>query len=935
MNPSSVPGNPHESASDRSSPAGLADLRGSVMVVRNEYSPATPKVANRMQPTQLLGEFPFAKARLSNGLDVIARRQGILPLVAVNLWYHVGSKDEERRQRGFAHLFEHLMFEGSEHFPGDFFKPLQRLGATVNGSTSPDRTNYFEDLPAAHVEVALEMEADRMGHLLPALDDRKLRVQKDVVKNEYRQNYANRPYGQVGRLLAEAIYPPDHPYSWLTIGAMEDVEAASRDDVEAFFRRHYVPANASLAIVGDIDPDRAFALAERHFGGLAGGASSLRPRTPRVALEEDIPIRLHDRVELDRDYLAWPGVPHFHADDAPLSLLADVLGQGRASRLYRKLVLEEELAQDVSAYQSPRELAGTFGVVATLRPGRSWERARALVDAEVRAVADRGVTSEEFSRAINARVAGFVYALDNVGGFGGVADRLNAYNTYLGDPGRITTDLERYRTATPDDLRRVARQYVADRPRVALTVLGRKKPEVIAPATVAAEAAAAPVVFRAPKPEPLTLGCGAPLWVIPRRDLPIVAATLVVAAGASSHGPDRGGLAHLTASMLDEGTTGRTGVEIAEAAEGMGTSLSTSCGWDGSYIGFQCLTPHLDASLDLAADLLLRPAFREPDWDRLHAQTLAALKAERDHAESRAHRALLRALYGAGSPYRVPVSGEASTVASLNRSEAARFHARLYRPDQAAWVVAGDVDPDRIAEALDRHLADWSGPAAWEDPTAGRKVEPGPRLILIDRPGAPQAVLRVGHVGIARNDPDFDAALVLNQVLGGQFTSRLNARLREEKGFTYGVRSQFDARRDAGPFVVSTSVQTDSVAEALGDLRDELIALTGDRPPTASELDDARRSLIEGQARQFETPAALVSRYASLFLYSLPLDHHTRFADRLGALTLDQLAEVARRQVRPAELVAVVVADASLVAGPLEGLGWGPVEVVKEMDLEL
>jgi zinc protease len=293
-----------------------------------------------MIPTLRLPEFRFSKTTLANGLDVIVRHQGHLPIVAVNLWYHVGSKNEERRQRGFAHLFEHLMFEGSEHYPGDFFKPLQRLGVAVNGSTSSDRTNYFEDVPAAHVELALAMESDRMSHLVPALSEHKLRVQKDVVKNEYRQNYANRPYGMVWRLMAEALYPPDHPYSWLTIGVMEDVEAATRDDVEAFFRRFYVPGNASLCLVGDIDEDRAVALAERYFGPIGGGVKAQRPWVPAGQLASSVDVRLHDRVELDRIYLAWPSIPHFHADDAPLTLLADVLARGRSSRLYRKLVVE-------------------------------------------------------------------------------------------------------------------------------------------------------------------------------------------------------------------------------------------------------------------------------------------------------------------------------------------------------------------------------------------------------------------------------------------------------------------------------------------------------------------------------------------------------------------------------------------------------------------
>jgi len=899
--------------------------------VTQDHSPKGRDHFVLMKSQAILPEFHFAKTKLSNGLEVIIRRQDRLPLVAVNLWYHVGSKDEERRQRGFAHLFEHLMFEGSEHYPGDFFKPLQRLGASINGSTSPDRTNYFEDIPTAHVALAMAMESDRMGHLLPALSDSKLRIQKDVVKNEYRQNYANRPYGQVGRLMAEALYPPSHPYNWLTIGVMEDVEAATRDDVQAFFRRFYVPSNASLSLVGDIDEGRGLELAERYFGDLPGGARAQAPWAPASPLGESVAMQLHDRVELDRVYLAWPTVRHFHPDDAPLSLLADILARGKSSRLYGKLVVEHELAQDVSASQSARELAGQFGATITLRPSRSTGHALALFDAEVAAIADAGVTDVELGRVQNGRPAGFLYALDSIGGFGGVADRLNAYNIYLGDPGRITTDFERYRAVNPEAIRDVARRYLLDRPRVSLTVVGRSATTTHAPLDRGAAPPTAPVAaYLAPRPEVRTLRCGLTLWSIPRRDLPIISATIVLGGGAGRHGPDRGGLAELTASMLDEGTTTRSSYELALAAEGMGTSLSTSCGWDGAYVSVQCLSPHLADSLDLAIDVLRNPTFPGPEWARVHAQSLASLRAGRDNAEGRAYRGLLHALYGPDHPYRVPSDGDEESVARLTRDDLLAFHARFHGPGGAACIVAGDIDTEAFAEALDDRLADWSGPTA---PRAEPPIAPrgdATRVILLDRPGAAQAAVRVGHLGLARLDPDYHESLILNHILGGQFTSRLNAKLREEKGFTYGVRSQFDCRRGAGPFSVSASVQTERVGDALVDLRREVVAMLEDRPPTMAELADARRALIEGQARLFETPSALVSRYASLYVHGLPPDHHAHFADRLEAVTLDSLGRAASRQLHPEALVVVVVADASGVLESLCRLEWADVEVIED-----
>ena len=879
-----------------------------------------------------LPEIRFTKTTLANGLDVIARRQGTLPIVAANLWYHVGSKDEGRGRRGFAHLFEHLMFEGSEHFPGDYFQPLQRLGASVNGSTSADRTNYFVDLPAAHVELAVAMESDRMGHFLPALSAHKLRIQKDVVKNEYRQNYANRPYGQVWSLMSEAFYPPDHPYSWMTIGAMEDVEAASLDDVEGFFRRFYAPANASLCLVGDIDEDRALALAERYFGPIPGGAKSVRPATPDTRLRANVTLKLHDRVELERGYLAWHTEPQFAHSDAALSLLGDILARGRSSRLYRKLVIEHELAQDVSAAQSGRELAGSFSMIATLRPGREWGHARDLIDAEIADIAANGVTPEELERVRNGRVAGFVYALDNVGGFGGVADRLNAYNTYVGDPSRITSDVGRFLAVTPEDIRGAVYTYFDGPYRAELVVSGRKAPASSAPPVDRSvrPTPTAAVAFRAPVPQVRTLSGGATLWVIPSRDLPIVVASAVVAAGASTHGPRLGGLASLTSSMLDEGTASRTAEQIARASEGMGTRLSSSCGWDGSYVGFQCLTPHFDASLDLATDLLLHPSFPEGDFRRVRGQVLAALRAERASADPRASRALLRALYGEDHAYGTTVDGDEAAVEALGRDDLVAFHGRHYRPGRSAWVVAGDVDPDRLADALEERLAGWSGAGETPEPVARPADGSAPRILLVDRPGAAQAVLRVGHVGVGRGDPDYDALLILNQILGGQFTSRLNTKLREEKGFTYGARSGYDARRGPGPFTASAAVQSDRAAEALDDLLGEVEAIVADRPPSPKEVDDARRSLIEGQPRHFETPPSLVARFAASALHGLPPDDHARFADRLEAVTPDMLAAASRRHLRPGALVAVVVAEADAIADDLRRLGRAEVEILPE-----
>jgi zinc protease len=422
-----------------------------------------------------------------------------------------------------------------------------------------------------------------------------------------------------------------------------------------------------------------------------------------------------------------------------------------------------------------------------------------------------------------------------------------------------------------------------------------------------------------------------PLWVFPRRELPTVAGSIVIPGGGGLQPPGQSGLSQLTADMLDEGTTTRSAEQIAMATEAMGASISASCGWDGIYVGFRCLASDLGATLDLAADILINPVFPETEWRRVHAQTLAALRAERDSADARAYRALLKALYGSGHPYRSPLGGTEETVVGLGAEDLRAFHARYLVPGRASVVIAGDVDSESVAEELDRRLAGWHGPEVdVAPPLPTVELSPHPRILLLDRPGAPQAVVRAGHRGIARLDPSFDHLLLFNQILGGQFTSRLNEKLREERGFTYGVRSQFDCRRFPGPFSIGASLQSDRLAEAIEDIRHEVQAILTGRPPTEEELEKAHRSLIEGQPRHLETPSALVSRYGGLLVHGLPAEHEASFAERLARIDRDSLIDAARAAVHPDALIVVVVADAAQVLDRLKSIDWARLDVIED-----
>jgi len=420
---------------------------------------------------------PFAKQQLANGLDVIVHEDHHVPIVAVNIWYHVGSKNERPGQTGFAHLFEHLMFEGSAHHDTGYFPPLQRAGGVLNGSTNADRTNYWEVVPTSAIDLALWLESDRMGYLLPALTPQRFETQRDVVLNERRQNYENRPYGLAVMAIMAALYPEDHPYHWMTIGAADDLRAMRLDDVQSFLRTYYHPSNASLALAGDIEAARAFDLADGYFGGLPPGT---RPAPVRAtaAIDREVRLLLEDRVELPRIYMAWHSPAMFAGDDAEMDLLGDLLANGKTSRLYRTLVYERRVALDVAAYQNSRELSGFFLLVATAAPGQHPADLAALIDIALQQVSDEGPSEAEMERALAQAEAHFMFRLQTVGGFGGKSDQLNAYNVFRGDPGFFGADVARYRAATRDSVREAARRMLGVDRRVVLTVVPRGRPEL-------------------------------------------------------------------------------------------------------------------------------------------------------------------------------------------------------------------------------------------------------------------------------------------------------------------------------------------------------------------------------------------------------------------------------------------------------------------------
>jgi len=918
-------------------------------------SPRVPKIA-------------FEKYRLPNGLDVILHEDHSTPIVAVNVWYHVGSKNERPGRTGFAHLFEHMMFQGSKHHDRDFFGPLQKAGAQpgarLNGSTSADRTNYWETVPSNYLELAIWMESDRMAFLLPVMTQEKLDNQRDVVKNERRQSYENRPYGLAYEVILAAAYPPDHPYSWPTIGSMADLTAASREDVADFFRRYYHPGNASLCIAGDFDPGQARRLVEKYFGPIPAGpkVAKLPPRVPR--LKEPLRVQMTDRVGLARLYLNWHTVPMFAADDAELDVLADVLAGGKTSRLYRRLVRELQIAQDVNATQRSGEIAGALGIVATARPGRKLAELESVILEEVARLQAEPPSAEEVGRAVARFESQLLRSLESISQYGGRADRLNLYNVHTGNPGFLEEDFARYLKVDPAAVQRVARQYLGPERLVLEVVPGPQTAITPDPRIPAAEArvALARQVVEAPAPEapaipedadrvrlpeggpppkfqfpPIhrrTLASGMQVLVVENHELPTVSLSAVFPMGRALDPGAKIGLTDLLAAVWDEGTTSRSSDQIAEELAGLGATLTVSSDWDVSGAELFTLKRSLDKSLDILADVLQNPAFPEAELERQRGIALGRLEQVRNEPNALAALAAAATLYGDEHPYGRPQYGTAKGLKSITREDLEKQYRARARPDRGALIAVGDITADEIVPALEKALGAWQAPgSAAEPPFPPIPASKPAAVVLVDKPGAAQSVISLCLPGTYRTSPDYYPLLVMNSILGGQFSSRLNMNLREEKGYTYGARSTLEWRVHLpGPYVASAAVQTAVTAQALEESLKEYEGMRAARPVTVEELQFNKDYLTRGYPAGFETPGNVATHLETLFRFRLSDDHFSEFIPRISAVSGEEVARVAKKYLDLAHVAAVIVGDRSKIERGLRALPIGKGLTVVQFD---
>jgi zinc protease len=880
---------------------------------------------------------PFEKHVLANGLEVVLHEDHSEPVVAVYVYYHVGSSREEPGRSGFAHLFEHMLFQGSAHVPdNDHFRLVQEAGGALNGTTNQDRTNYFETLPAEELELALWLEADRMGFLLPAMTQAKLDNQRDVVMNERRQSYENRPYGLVHETMLGALYPPGHPYSWPTIGSMADIQAATLADVERFFRRFYGPNNATLAIGGDFEPARALALVERHFASLPPGPPVPRPAPEPARLAATRRVVMEDRVRQPQLTLCWPTVEAGHPDEAALDLLADVLSANKSSVLDRALMIDEELASQVTIAHTAQERAGTMAIQLRPHPGVSLTRLEDRVEELCAELGRTGVEPARLARLLKRREGELYRTLETVAAR---TSRLGFDNLFHGDPARLELELARRRAVTPEAVGAVLARYLLGRPRVVLSCVplgqraqaaAEREPERVVPA-VEPDRARAPSggalrPFRSPELWSSSLANGVRVLGARFDKVPLTRLSLSVPAGRAFEPSAQRGLATLTAEMLEEGTRALSGTELVEELDGLGAQLSVTAGDEDIVLRLSVLDECLPRALELLCALVLEPRFAAADFERVRRARLVELETRQDRAPLLADDGFARLVHGPEHPKGAPPLGTPASVAGLTLDDVRAFWTRHGTAAGARLCVVGrhdERDVARLFAVLAERFTGGSAPLARVSAAEPPRAH-GLRLALIDKPGAAQSELRLGHLGVASHDPDFHPLQALNHVLGGAFSSRLNLNLREAKGYTYGVHSSFEGGVTPGAFVVSCAVASDVTAPALAEALAELRGIRAGVRPEEAEF--AQKSLSRALARSLESTTARLGLLESIARHGYPLDVLERrraWLARMGAADLDALAA---RHVHPERLVLLVVGDRARVLEPLAALGLGSVE---------
>jgi zinc protease len=874
-------------------------------------------------------EIPFQKFTLPNGLTVIVHEDHKAPIVALNVWYHVGSKNEKPGKTGFAHLFEHLMFGGSEHIHDRYIETMERVGATdLNGTTNEDRTNYFENVPVSALDYALFAESDRMGHFYNTINKEVLDLQRGVVQNEKRQG-DNQPYATAEELITRATYPAHHPYSHTVIGSMEDLNAASLEDVKDWFKTYYGPSNAVLTVAGDIDFETAKAKVTKYFGDIPPGEPVSHQRVWIAKMSGVHRETVQDRVPLARVYKVW-NVPQYGSAEVDyLNLVSSILSSGKSSRLYKRLVYDDQIATNVFAFIDQKEIGGQLVIAATAKQGHSLESVEKALDEELARFLKEGPTAQELERVKTQALASFIRGVERIGGFGGKSDILARSQTYLGSPDAYKNTLNRIQQATAAELKDAARTWLDDGVYVlhiepfpafkaAAQRLDRSKlPDV-----------GQPPAAKLPKFEKETLSNGLKIILAERHEIPVVNFWLEVDAGYAADQFARPGTARLAGTLLTNGTKKRTALEISDETQLLGAVLTAGSNLDFSSVHLSALKANLDASLDLFADVVQNPAFPQADFKRQQALQLASIETEKATPVQMALRVMPPVLYGHDHAYGVPLTGSGTkeTVSNLTRDDVEKFHKTWFLPNNSTLIVVGDTTMAEIKPKLEKLFANWKPGEAPKKNLARVETRQKPQLYLIDKPGAAQSLIIAGSIAPEPNATQEIPFETMNNALGGTFGARINMNLREEKHWSYGARTILYGARGQRPYFAYASVQSDKTKESVAEIQKEFRDVVDQRPITDQELERVKTQQILELAGSRETMTAIGGAIGELLEFRLPDDYWDTYADKVQALRAAEIHDAAKSLIRPEAMVWIVVGDRSKIEDGLRSLNLGEIQ---------
>lgn len=882
-----------------------------------------------------LPEIKYEKFTLPNGLRVIVHEDRKIPVVAVNIWYHVGSKDERPGKTGFAHLFEHLMFNGTENYNNEYFSPFQQVGATdMNGTTNNDRTNYFENVPTPALDLALWMESDRMGHLLGVVNEEKLDEQRGVVQNEKRQG-ENQPYGRVFLQASKSTFPVGHPYSWTTIGSLEDLNAATLEDVQNWFKTYYGPNNAVLSLAGDINTDEAKEIVTKYFGDIPPGPSPIKKKkwiAKRSGEKREI---MYDRVPNTRIYKVWNTPEIGSPEQTHFELMASLLTGGKNSSLYQELVYKRRLATSVSAFYYDRELAGQFWIAVDLANGQSLAELEAALDDTLSEFIKRGPNAKRLKNTKTSIRASWIKGLQRIGGFGGKSDLLAYSEVYSGDPGAYLKFINDMMEITNKDIKTTASAWLTDGAYV-LTVVPEENRTFSSESVVDRTQLPFPTDFPVldlPKIQRAQLSNGLDVVLAERHDVPMINLSFQIKSGHATDPKEQPGLASFTMSMLTEGTGSYDALELSDRLEELGTDLYTNTGLDVSSVNISSLKSNFVDSLKIMYEVITEPTFDQTEIERKKSRWLAAIDQSLSTPNGMVSNLIPKILYGENHPYAKPFSGNGTreSIQWMSREDLMNYKQRFIAPSNASLIVVGNTTLDEVVPMLESQFGKLAENKMLKGVQLDYEVVNQPdirRVYLVDKPGAVQSLIVAGQLMPAIGSSDEIDIDLMNRVIGGSFTSRLNMNLREDKSWSYGVRARLSQYKGPRPMLVYAPVQTDKTIPSIQEIIREYDEYLSSNPAKDEELEAIVKDLSLGLIGDYETFGALMSGLSGIVSQGRDDNYIDTLPTKYRSMTIDDINSAAKRYLDPSIWTWVIIGDLSKIEEGIEELNLGKIEVI-------